>query len=140
MARSMRAPETKKLDLAHGDWLIVKKRLTAGEQRRIFDRMVKQMHAGEKPDLDPMQVGHSQVLEYLVDWGTFTDASGKPLVIRGKGPDEIGRILNDLDTDDYADIVAAIDEHVTAMDAERAAEKNARDGESAASATSPSVA
>lgn len=140
MARSIRAPETKKLDLSQGDWLIVKKRLTAGEQRRIFDRMVKQMNIGEKVQIDPMQVGHSQVLEYLIDWGTFTDSAGKPLVIRGKSADEVGRILNDLPQDDYAEIVAAIDQHVKAMEAEREAAKNETDGGLESSATLPSVA
>lgn len=140
MARSLRAPETHKVDLTQGDWLLVKKRLTAGEQRRIFDRMVKRMEAGEKVQIDPMQVGHSQVLEYLIDWGTFTDASGKPLVIRGKGPDEVGRILNDLPQEDYAEIVAAVQQHVEAMEAEHEAEKNVQGGENASSAISPSAA
>lgn len=140
MARSIRAPETTKLDLDKGDYLIVKKRLTAGEQRRIFDRMVKHMAIGEKVEVDPMQVGHSQVVEYLVDWGTFLDAAGKPLVIRGKSPDDVGRILNDLDQQDYSEIVAAVQAHVAAMEAERDAEKNEKDGESVSSATSPSAA
>jgi hypothetical protein len=140
MARQVRVPETEKLELKNGDWLLVKKRLNTGEQRAIFERMVKHMSPGEKVELDPKQVGHSQAVEYLIDWGTFVDAANKPLVIRGKSADEISAILNSLDPEDYIEIRDAIEAHVDLMDKARLAEKNDLAGGSASPATLPSVA
>src|SRR5678815_3878225 len=88
--------------------------------------------------LDPMQVRRSKAVEYLVDWGTFLDASDKPIVIRGKSPDEIAAALDSLSIDDFNEVVAAVEKHDDEMDAEREQEKNATDGGSESSVTSPS--
>jgi hypothetical protein len=146
MPRQVRPPETTRLDLTQGDWLLVKKRLTAGESRHVFGRMVKSMTAGEqggtrtKVDIDPEQVGRSQAVEYLLDWGTFTDPNGKPLVIRDKSADEIGRILDALPQEDYAEIIAAIQAHDAATTESDEQEKNAKAAENGLKATSISAA
>lgn len=124
------APETARLDISQGDWLVVKKRLTAGEQRRVFSRMVREMRPGEKVQLDPQQVGKTKAAEYLVDW-SLTDAKGQPVVLRGKTGDEIGTMLDALDPDSFREIVAAIDAHEAAQDAAAEQEKNAQAGASA---------
>lgn len=123
MPRQIRQPESIRLDLTQGDWLLVKKRLNSRESRQVLSDMVKSMPAGERPQLDPMQVQISQIVQYLLDWGTFTDAAGKPLVIRDKSSDEIRGILDNLDADDVSEIAKAIDEHHKAMEAEREEEK-----------------
>jgi len=146
MPRQVRPPETTRLDLTQGDWLLVKKRLTAGESRRVFARMVKSMTAGEqggdrtKVDIDPEQVGRSQAVEYLLDWGTFTDPNGNAVVIRDKSPDEIGRMLDALPQGDYAEIIAAIQAHDTATTESDEQEKNAKAAENGLKATSISAA
>ena len=68
-------PELVRIDLTLGDWILIKKRLTAGEQRRVFARMVKTMKAGEGIEIDPERAGLSNLVEYLVDW-SFTDVTG----------------------------------------------------------------
>lgn len=131
-------PQTKKLDLSQGDYLIVKQRLNAGESRRVLSRMVKEMRPGEAILLNPEQVGRSKVLEYLVDW-SLTDTAGNIVPIRGKSADEVGTALDSLDQESFGEILEAVEKHATAMDAEREAEKNVPAGESLTSATSPSV-
>ena len=72
--------------------MLIKKQLTAGEQREIFARMIKPMHAsvsgaatpnggGDHLEIDTLQTGLSRVLAYLVDW-SLVDGDGKPVVIR----------------------------------------------------------
>ncbi len=117
-------PETIRIDISDSKWILVKKRLNAGERRRIFSRMVKTMQAGEKIDLDPAQVGRSKLVEYLVDWNG-------PTQIRDKSPDEIGKVLDNLDPDDYGELNKAIEAHEDAQDAAAEQEKNATAGSSA---------
>ena len=116
-------PDTQKLDISQGDYLIVKKRLTAGESRRIMGRMVKSMRPGEAVDLDPIHVGRAKVVEYLIDW-SIKDSAGVVVPIRGKTPDEIGQILDGLDLESFREILATVEAHEDAMDTEREQEKN----------------
>lgn len=131
-------PETVRLPLSDGDWIEVKKRLTAGEARAVMGRMVKTMTPGEKIELDPLQVGRSKALEYLVDW-SLIGPDGKSLAIRDQSRSAIGPLLDSLDEESFGEITKAIDDHEKAMEAERDEEKNAQDGANASSAISPSV-
>lgn len=134
MASRVVRPETVKLDISQGDWILVKKRLNAGEQRRIFARQVKPTPIGEKPMLDRTEVGRSQAMEYLVDW------SLSDLPIRDKSPDEIGQALDAIDPASFAEIFDAIQQHEERMESEWAAVKNSQDGESKSPAILSSVA
>lgn len=134
MASRIVRPETVKIDISQGDWLLVKRRLNAGESRRVFERQVKLAPIGERPKLDPTQVGRSQAMEYLIDW------SLSDLPIRDKSPDEIGDALDTIDLESFKEIVAAIQAHELRVDAELEAAKNVRDGGSKLPATLPSVA
>ena len=138
MASRFLKPETHRLDLSHGDWLLVKKRLTAGEQRRLFARMVKTMVQGEKIEMNPVQAGMSKIVEYLLDW-SLTDPEGKPVLIRGKTPEQLATVLDGLDLDSFNEIYEVIEAHEKAMADEREQEKNASAGETASSATSASA-
>jgi hypothetical protein len=135
----MRRPDSVRVPISDGDWLELKKHLTAGESRRVFSRLVKHTAMGEPWQVDPLQVDRSLAMEYLVDW-SVTDADGKPVVIRDTSPDRVGSALDDLDLDSFNEITAAVNAHDKAMADERAAEKNAKDGGNVSSATSPSAA
>ncbi len=125
-------PDVVRLTLSDGDYIDVKKELNAGEQRRVFSRLVKTMHFSEKPEVDPEQVGLSKVVEYLVGW-SFADVSGKPVPVSEAA-------LGNLDGETYGEIVKAIDAHDDAVTAERDARKNETGDRMKSSETLPSVA
>lgn len=125
-------PETTRLDLSRGDWLIVKKRLNAGENRAMRKR-------GLNADgvVDRFEAGVATVLAYLLDW-SFTDPSGKPLAIRDKTSRDIEDAVDALDPESYTEILRAIEAHETRQQQEREAEKNAQAGETNTAGISPS--
>lgn len=134
MSARTRRPDTAILPLSRGDTLTVKRHLTAGETRRIFARMYR---TGTN-DIDPLQVGFSRVLGYLLDW-TFTDSEGQPIVIRHQPEEIVGSALDALDPESYQEVLRAIEAHDDAMAKARADEKNAiRGGEKNDEAISPS--
>lgn len=129
-------PETVTLPLSEGQWILVKKRLNAGEQRATFARMYL---AGVDGTLkvNPLQTGLAQITAYLLDW-SLTDDEGKPVVIRDTSVESLTAILNNLAPARFKEINTAIDQHVEAMETDRTAEKNAQAGETSAPKISPS--
>lgn len=120
-------PEVVRLSLSDGDFIDVKKELNAGEQRRVFTRLVKAMHFNEKAEVNPEQVGLSKVVEFLVGW-SFTDSSGQPVPVSEAA-------IGNLDGETFTEIVKLVDAHEAAGDAAREQEKNARGDESKSLAT-----
>src|SRR5580765_3603105 len=104
MSRFVR-PETVKLDLSAGDWLLVKRRLTAGEQRHAFARIVKRMSVGERTELDPEAMGLNKITAYL------RDAAGELVVIRDQSASVVETTLLALDPDSFREIYDAIAAH-----------------------------
>lgn len=135
----VRQPETRRLDLPGGDWLLVKKHLNTGEERSALSRHVKPTRPGETPVLDFENTGLTVATEYLLDWN-IVGLDGNPLVIRDRPYEFRLAALRQLDPEDSALIVRTIEAHAEAMKVERDAEKNSRAGETASSATSVSVA
>jgi hypothetical protein len=137
MALQVRPPEDALISLSDGDWILVKKWLTAGENNKVFARMVKTMKTGEpdkdgkaKPDVEydiEQMGGLSQAVAYLLDWSA-KDPEGKPMVIRDKSPRDVEEMLLMLPADAYKEITEAIDAHVKRMEAERTAPKNDQSG------------
>jgi len=125
-------PDIVRLDLSDGDFIDIKKELNAGENRRVFARLVKDMRAGEKITLEPEQVGLTKIVEYLIGW-SFTDQKGQPVEVSE------GAIQN-LDQESYTEIVAAIDKHEEQIEAERAAKKREMAGTPTSAVTSVSAA
>lgn len=122
MSLYFRHPETVRLELPRGGaWILVKKYLTAGETRQVFRRM---MRAGDdgRDAIDPLQVGLSKIVTYLVDWN-LTDANDQPVPLRGLSPDVVASILDNMDPDGFKDVLNAIEAHEAAMDAARAEKK-----------------
>jgi hypothetical protein len=126
MARSnFVQPDMVTLPLSDGDFIVVKKQLTAGEERKVFAQMVKSMVPGEKMDLDPEKVGLTKMQAYLLEWGGpgFMGANGKPVDVT-TGNIEMLRL------DKFTEIQTAIDAHEKAQLAARDAEKNDQAGAS----------
>lgn len=122
-------PTVVRLPLSDGDYIDVKHELTAGEQRRVFSSLIKEMHAGEPAVLDPALVGKTQLLEYIVGW-SFVGQDGEPAPFSAAA-------LDTLDTNTYEELVAAVQAHDAASEAARAARKNGRAGETPSSGISP---
>jgi hypothetical protein len=144
----IRRPEETLLQISQGDWLLVKKRLNAGESRRIFARMVKSIKPGDTQtpeqkvtadvEYDVRQMGLSKAVEYLLDW-SIKDDDNKPVVIRDASPKAIESALESLDLESFNEITKAIEDHEVAMTAELEQEKKRPATSSASNPTSVSV-
>ncbi len=121
-------PEVVRLPLSGGEYIDVKKELTAKEQRHMFAGMIRTMTAGEKVELEPENVGRTKVSAYLVAW-SFTDADGKPVPVTEGA-------IDSLKSWRYSEIVKRIDAHEAEIEA---GQKNEQDGEINSVAISPSV-
>jgi len=153
MSLQARPPDETLIPLSDGDWILVKKWLTAGDANKVYARMVKGMRAGEtKPDgtsahiidYDIEQMGGlSQAVAYLLDWSAKAP-DGQPLPLRDARGELSTRLIEEgllvLPPEAFKEITDAISEHVRKMDAEREARKNAPGSESASPAISPSAA
>ena len=137
MSIRYRDPEHVRIPLTRGDWILVKKHLTAGETRRIFRRMIRQGVTGD--EIDSLQVGLSKMVVYLVDW-SITDADDQPVIIRGQSEDVVADVLEMLDVESFAEILKAIETHERTMEAEREDEKKTDPGNNKCDPTWPSLA
>jgi hypothetical protein len=130
------SPDTTKIPLSDGDWIVVRRRLTAGEQRAAFARRyVASLGGGLR--LDPLQTGVAQVVAYLLDW-SLLGLDGNPVVIRGESPEVVEAALNALDPDDFIEIKEAIEKHEAASVLAREQEKKLPAGASGSSVISAS--
>jgi len=116
--------KTDKLDLSDGDYIVVKRELNLEEERRIYIRQVKTAVAGQKPILDLEQVGISEALEYIVEWGGpgFQDDNGRTVPFSETA-------VKNIRSSKFKEITTALEGHQRVQDALRAAEKNGPDGE-----------
>jgi len=144
-------PTEVRLPISEGDYLIVKEKLTAGEQLEVFARLYKPAEGGgaggvtigktgipESMTLDPLQVGLSMVLGYLLDW-SLTDDEGRVVSIRNQPLDVVTAVLRNLEFDDYQEIVAAVQAHDKRIQAARQ-EKKQSGGPSGSAPTLRSLA
>jgi len=111
-------PEIVRINLTGGDWITIKKQLTAGEQRRVFARSTKGARAGQPIDIDLETAGVSNVVEYLIDW-SFTDHAGHPVPIKDMPAEYVMATLNSLDSDSFNEIQQAITDHEAALAEEK---------------------
>jgi len=127
-------PERVVLPLSGGDSLIVRKRLTAGEQRQQFVRAYTADGTG-KLRVNLIETGMALITAYLIDWNQHDDPDAS---IKGLSVDELTEVLNLLDPASFTEIKEAIERHELAMLAERDAEKNDQGGEKGSAAILPS--
>jgi len=130
MASRFVSPETTRLEISNGDWLLVKRRLTHGELSEAFERRLTPTADGWR--INPLMTGLTKVIAYLLDW------SLPEYPIRGKSVEDVTAALNALDPDDFLEIHLAIQAHEEAVQAEREREKKTPTRSSAAAATLPS--
>ena len=128
-------PDTARIEISDGDYLVVKKRLTHGERQEMFAR--KYLADGQGARLNLHTIGLDFVLAYLLDW-TLTDLNGSVIPIRGAGPDALLSALDALDPEKVDDIKTALEAHVEQMQRDRTAEKNGPAGATGSAATAPS--
>ena len=102
-------PETVKLDLVEGEWILVKQRLNAGEQRSMFRRLYLAGADGEFR-VNPDTVPTAFILAYLVDW-SLTDATGHKVEILQQPSDVVEEAIDALDPEKFANIKTAIEAH-----------------------------
>jgi hypothetical protein len=134
-------PETRRLDLTEGDWILVTKRLTAGERNKHYQRQYIITADGTLAPNVVMRAGLSMILAYLLDWN-LTDATGRIVPLRGLNGDDplvmATSALDQLDPASFDEVLQAIKRHELEMIAERIAEKKTRLGVPPSFATSPS--
>lgn len=120
-------PETVRLPLPDGQYVDVKKRLTVGEREDMFTRMTLSMAAGDKLQLNPREVRTARVLAYVVGWSLMHH--GTPVPMSPSLPESERNDTFRAMTPEAFDVIAnALDDHITAMDQERADEKKTLSG------------
>lgn len=114
-------PETRRIEISDGDWLLVRKRLTHGEMSEaIRRRYVTALDGSARPD--PIAIAHAQIEAYLVDW-SMTTPEGDKIEIRGQGAEFLEAALNSFDDPTVDEILAAVRKHERDMTAAREEEK-----------------
>jgi hypothetical protein len=106
-------PEQVRLPISDGDFIDIKRQLTAGEYRRIFLDQIKGgiIVSGQELQLDPAKFGITRILAYVVGW-SLVDADGRPIPFS-----ESTLLLQDADT--YREILEAVDAHIEAQERRR---------------------
>ncbi len=114
-------PQTTRLPLSDGEWIEVKRRLTAGEYHGLLQRQYVLQENG-RMQMDIRYAGLAQVLAYVTDW-SLSDG-GKPVPFS-----EAALMSTDIDT--FREIKKAVEAHDEADEAARSAEKNDQGGPTA---------
>lgn len=110
--------ENSKIDLPGGHWLLIKKRLTAGEERAMYGQMLKESGIG----VDPTKVSDSKIVAYLLDW-SVTDADDKPIVIYDQDESAVRSALSGMRKEAYKLIQREIEDHMARVEREDEEEK-----------------
>ena len=134
-------PESDRLPLSNGDWILVRRRLNTGQQRAHLHRCTAVDDDDGVRRIDSLDHGLSTVVAYLLDW-SLTDAAG-PIPLRDEtgrpfDPTALAALVDNLDPDDFTEIKAAIEAHRDKQTADRAdAKKKAGRPTSSPTASSP---
>ncbi len=136
MASRVVRPETQKLEISGGDWLLIKKRLNHGEQDDAFARGY--VVDGDRTRVNLLQqTGMKKITAYLLDW-SLTDLDEQQIVILKQPVETVEAALRSIDPESFDEILAAINAHEQAMDRAAAAKKKIPSGDGASAAISPS--
>jgi hypothetical protein len=126
-------PETRTLHLDDGETIVVRRRLNAGEQRAMFQRMYVAGVDG-RLKVNPLGTAMATVTAFLLDW-SLCDDDGQPVAIAGLSPDDLVPMLDALDPDVFSEIRRVIDAHADAQEQQRQEEKKLRASSSALNST-----
>lgn len=138
-------PDTTKIEISDGDWLLVLTRLSAGDQFDSFERMYLKNPDGSyvlQPDgrlvVSPSGSRMALITAYLLDW-SFVGLDDKPLRIRDQPVEFVTSALRALDTASFNEVHDAIDAHDTKQALARAAQKKTSTGSPESTPISRSV-
>jgi hypothetical protein len=120
MASRVVRPESETLRISNGDWLLVRKRLTAGENKRMVKRGSTQTETGLR--IDSIEAGTAKILAYLIDW-SLKGPDGDVIPIHLESERAVEAAIDSIDPASYSEILQAIEAHEGRMQAERAEEK-----------------
>jgi hypothetical protein len=126
-------------------FIVVKQRLTVGEERRARKRMYLPNYQTGQLLVDPTMSGLTTVIAYLLDWNLTRGGQRveiRDLALAAEKDDakvlEMQAILEQLDPATYDAIEAAVKKHEAEQDAERAAAKKSQGGDKSETSTSSS--
>jgi hypothetical protein len=125
-------PRSRRLALSDDQWILVKDRLTSGEQRAHLKRCSTIGDDGVRR-YDSLDEALSLIVAYLLDWSLAEQAP-----IAGVPEAALIQVLNTLEPGRFIELKGVVEAHDAAMTAERVAEKNGTAGETASAAISPS--
>jgi len=123
-------PEEVQLTLTNGARVTVRRRLNVREQREMYADVITFNRETGEVVRNPLELPRATIRAYLLDW-TVTDDRGELVRIRDHPravPDRarLDAALDELDPDDYVDLLATIDAHLAREQARREAEKKTR--------------
>jgi hypothetical protein len=112
-------PAVVRLALSDGDYLDVKRELTAGEYHHLLASVAPPQDIGRLPQLQPLNFGMARVIAFVVGW-SFTGLDDHPLPYSLELP-EADRLatLRSLDSDTFREIITALDAHEEQQDREK---------------------
>lgn len=141
------APESRTIALFGDKFIVIKKRLTIGEERRARQRMYIPNYQTGQLLIDPTMSGMTTVLAYLIDWNLVRGGERvqiRDLALAAETDEakvkELQKVVEQLDPATYDAIEAAVKAHEKAEDEARENVKKALGGglSSSATASSPS--
>ena len=124
-------PDTVRIPISDGDWIEVIRQPSYGDIKAMQSIAIKSFDGlVVKPDVEVLEI--AQAIGYLVGW-SLVDLDGRPIAIDTIAAKKTA--LFDQDPATVKEIIAAVSAHAEQMEAE----KNAKAGASASSATLPSA-
>ena len=136
MGRSRKVlPQSDRIPISDGDWILVKRRLNAGEQRLVNEQSRGPDGPNGEVTIDLVKAGLATVRGALLDW-SLGDAD-ETLVIRQKPQTEVWAAIDAIDQTTFVEILRAIETHDEAQRLEREQEKKLPAGTTPAPVTSP---
>src|SRR5687768_5047249 len=130
-------PEVVRIPIEGGHWIEVKRRLTAGESRKMNAAAVKEVRTDGRVTPDFEAMGKAEAMAYLVDW-SLKDENDKPIPIDTDQKKQ--SVLDNMSEEGFEVISKAIAAHADEIQQEIEAAKKLRAGTPTSEATSTSAA
>lgn len=118
-------PEVVRIPIEGNHWIEVKKRLTAGEARKLSASAVKEVRTDGRVTPDFEAMGKAEAMAYLVDW-SLRDENDKPIPIDTDAKKLA--VLDNMSEEGFEVISKAIAAHADAIKEEIDAQKKTKAG------------